>query len=40
VHWDTDGEGQGLLITNGKLSRVTMTETDEQIETVSTAQKE
>ena len=36
VHWDTEGEGQGLLLSNGKLIRVTMTETDETLEHVST----
>ena len=37
VHWDTIGEGQGLLISDGQQIRVTMTETDAELEYVSTA---
>jgi hypothetical protein len=37
VRWDTKGEGQGLLLSNEKLFRLTMTETDATVETVSTA---
>jgi hypothetical protein len=40
VHWDTDGEGQGLLISDGKQIRVTMTETDAQLESISTSVKQ
>jgi len=39
VHWDTDGEGQGLLISDGKQIRVTMTETNAQLESISTSGK-
>ena len=39
VHWDTDGEGQGLLISDGKQIRVTMTETNAELEFISTSEK-
>jgi hypothetical protein len=39
VHWDTDGEGQGLLVSDGKQIRVTMTETNAELEFISTSQK-
>ena len=37
VHWDTDGEGQGLLISDGKQIRITMTETNAKLESISTS---
>ena len=37
VHWDTDGEGQGLLISDGKQIRLTMTETNAKLESISTS---
>jgi hypothetical protein len=37
VHWDTDGEGQGLLISDGKEIRLTMTETNAKLESISTS---
>ena len=36
VRWDTDGEGQGLLISGGKQVRLTMTETNAELEPIST----
>ena len=36
VHWDTSGEGQGLLITNGLLSRITMDGTSTELLNIST----
>lgn len=36
VHWDTEGEGQGLLIVGDTLTRLTMTESDLELETIST----
>ena len=36
VRWDTVGEGQGLLLTGDTLSRLTMTESDLELETIST----
>ena len=37
VHWDTDGEGQGLLISDGKQIRLTMTETNAKLESIATS---
>jgi hypothetical protein len=39
VHWDTHGKGQGLLIASGKLTRLTMTESDLELEIVSTTKE-
>ena len=38
VHWDTPGEGQGLLVTKGKLFRATMTESNEELVNIPTAE--
>jgi hypothetical protein len=37
VHWDTPGEGQGLMIADGKLTRVTMTESNLELLNIPTA---
>ena len=37
VRWDTDGEGQGLLISEGKQVRLTMTEVNATLEVISTS---
>jgi hypothetical protein len=37
VHWDTHGQGQGLLITDGKLFRATMTEANAELINIPTS---
>jgi len=37
VHWDSFGEGQGLLIKDGQLSRITMTESNLELANISTS---
>ena len=37
VHWDTDGQGQGLLITDGTLFRATMTEANAELVNIPTS---
>jgi len=36
VHWDTLGEGEGLLIVGDKLSRLTMSDSNLELEHIST----
>ena len=36
VHWDTPGEEQGLLLTKDRFYRLTMTETNLELENTST----
>ena len=38
VHWDTFGEGQGLLIKDGQLSRITMTESNLALANIPTSE--
>jgi hypothetical protein len=40
VHWDEAGQGQGLLIVDEKLSRSTMTESNLELQVVSTSKQE